>query len=90
MDSEKGPELAYHLGTHLDEADRISRLPVHLQARELVLLESRLQKVAANKVTNAPEPTKPISGKSAQPSNDPSKMTMDEWMAWRQKTKKVF
>lgn len=45
-DSEKGPEIAYHLGKHLDEAKAIAALPPMRQAIALDRLEQSLKPTA--------------------------------------------
>lgn len=45
-DSEKGPEIAYHLGKHLDEAKAIAALPPMRQAIALDRLEQSLKPIA--------------------------------------------
>lgn len=42
-ESEKGPEIAYYLAEHLDEAATISQLPPHRRAIALDRLESKLK-----------------------------------------------
>lgn len=86
--SDKGVGIAYHLGTHLDELDRINQLDPISATRELALLEARLQKPQPKKLTNAQEPIKPL-GNSERVDKDPDSMSANEWLAWRNKTKKV-
>lgn len=62
--SDKNIALAYHLGTHLEDAERIASLPPVLAARELAHLESRLETPKPKTVTNAPTPVKPVAGGS--------------------------
>lgn len=59
---DKGVEVAYHLGTHLDEADRISRMTPIQRARELAKLEMTVATPQAKKVSGAPEPITPVDG----------------------------
>lgn len=92
--SDKNVALFYHLGTHLDDAEKIAALPPVQAAREIALIESRLGKPQPKTVTNAPDPVKPTSG-SANPKDfsDPKvrdQMTDEEWLEWRNKTKKVM
>jgi hypothetical protein len=82
MDSETGPEVAYHLGKNPAEAARIAALPPHLQARELGKLEATITAPKpAPKL--APAPVKPVSGIAAGGSRDPGTMSMAEYAAWR-------
>lgn len=64
--SDKNIALAYHLGTHLDEAEEIASLPLAQAARKLALLESRLEIPKPKTVTNAPPPVKPVNGGSVK------------------------
>lgn len=89
MNSENGPEVAYHLGLPQNraEADRIRNLPMELQPYELGKLETKLLIAKqTKKVPSAPPPIKPVGMSGQGGAKDPSKMTIDEWMAWdRQK-----
>lgn len=61
--SDAGAKLLHHLGSHLDEAERIASLPPVQMARELTRLEFKLtQKPGPKPVSNAPAPIAPISG----------------------------
>ena len=88
LESDFGPQLAYHLAKNPDEAARISRLSPTAAARELGRLEARFERPAAPVeqkpvTTKAPPPMKSVQG-SAQPGvKDPSRMSMDEYRAWR-------
>lgn len=93
--SDKNVELFYHLGTHLDDAEKIAALPPVQAARELALIESRLGTPDPKKVTNAPPPTKSTSGSATNKKDfsDPKardSMSDEEWLEWRNKTKKVM
>lgn len=83
--SDKNVALTYHLGTHLDEAERIATLPPVRAARELALLESRLELPTPKTISNAPDPIKSANGKTVT-EKDPSKMTDKEFAEWRKKT----
>jgi hypothetical protein len=83
-------ELAYHLGTNLNEAERIFRLPPMLQVKELGKLEAKLESSPpeVKKISSAPEPIKPVQGgKSVNPvydTTDPRSaktMSASEWIA---------
>lgn len=83
LDSDQGAALAYHLGKHPGEAARIAQLPPMAAARELGRIEATLQAPAApRRASSAPEPITPVGTREAA-SRDPSKMTTEEWMAWR-------
>lgn len=86
--SEIGPEVAYHLGLNPKEADRISRLPPLLQAREIGKIEVKLAEgPPAKKATSAPAPIKPVASRqSSAPSFDTTdprsvgSMSTSEWI----------
>ena len=62
--SDHGPALAYHLATHLDEADRIARMSPHLAALQLGRLEAQVSVPKRKPVTQAPPPAPTLSGGS--------------------------
>lgn len=67
LDSDKGPQVAYWLGQHQDEATRISALPPLRAAREMAFIEAKLNGTTAPpppkpKVSAAPPPTSEVSG----------------------------
>lgn len=85
---ENAHKIFHHLGSNLDEAaDLTSRwqslTPVQ-RAKELFQLEQRLNKPSPKPVSSAPPPVKPLASTSGH-SGDPSKMSMEEWVAWREK-----
>lgn len=80
--SEHGPAVVKHLGTHLDVADRISRLPAHLAAAEIARIEAVVKAPKPKPVTQAPAPAPQVGGGAAV-SKDPERMTTDEWVRWR-------
>lgn len=84
LKSETGPEIAYFLGKpeNWKEADRIRNLPLEMQPYELGKLETKLLVAKqTKKITDAPPPIKPV-GMTGGSEKDPSKMTIEEWMAW--------
>lgn len=86
--SDMGPDLAYYLGSNPKEAERISRLPQFLQAKEIGKIEARLaDNPPVKKTTNAPPPIKPVTAKGASAGSyettDPrsvSAMSTSEWI----------
>jgi hypothetical protein len=86
--SDIGPDLAYYLGTHPNEASRISRLSPILQAKEIGKLEVKIaSEPVLKKTTSAPPPIAPISGRgSGSPSYDTTdprsvkNMSTSEWI----------
>jgi hypothetical protein len=81
-DSERGGDVAYHLGSHLDEADRIARLTPIQQVRELAKLESTL--AAPPAPTRTPAPIVP-NGTKTTVERDPSTMSDKEFNDWRRR-----
>lgn len=82
--SDHGPAVVHYLAQHLDEADRIARLPAHLAAVQLGRIEAQVSTPKPKPVTKAPDPA-PTLGGGAAASKDPDRMTSDEWLAWRNK-----
>lgn len=76
-ESDRGFELAYHLATNADAADRIGRLTPLAQVKELVKLEASLPKPNAP-ATRAPNPPRQIGSRGGSDTKDPEKMTIDE------------
>lgn len=85
VESEKGPELLYHLGSNPDEAFRISQLSPLAAAKELGKIEASLSIPARRTVTTASDPITPVSGGGSNVQKDPSKMSNDEYRAYRAK-----
>lgn len=84
MDSEKGPDLLYHLGKFPEKAARIAAMPPARAAAALGKLEAELMSQKPPKSSNAPPPPKPERGSGEAPTKDPSKMSMQEFVKWRQ------
>lgn len=80
--SDHGPAVVHYLAQHLDEADRIARLPAHLAALHLGRIEAQVSTAKPKPVTNAPKPAPTLAGGAAS-NKDPDRMTSDEWLAWR-------
>lgn len=70
--SEMGPELAYYLGKHPDEASRIAQIRNPLvAAKELGKLEDKISaSPSVQKTSSAPTPIKPVTSKSSIPVRD--------------------
>lgn len=83
--SERGPELVHHLAKHLDEADRLARLPPHIAAVQLGRIEAQLTAPKVKPVTNAPNPAPTLGGAASQSSKDPDRMSDAEFAAWRRR-----
>lgn len=86
--SDIGPDIAYWLGSNLSEADRISRLPPLLQAREIGKIEASLiAQPPKKKTSSAPDPITPVTARAVNPgvvdTTDPRStqtMSTDEWI----------
>lgn len=76
-ESERGPELAYHLANNADVAERIGKLSPLAQVKELVKLEASLPKPNAP-ATQAPNPPRQIGSRGGSDTKNPEKMTIDE------------
>lgn len=86
IESDKGPELAYHLAKNPDVAEHLNTLSPLAAARELGRIEATLSKPAVQPkpVTKAPAPIKPI-GQGQAATKAPTEMSMDEYKAMRAK-----
>jgi len=88
FEMDKGPEVAYFLGSNLDEAQRIHALNPVQRARELTKLEFQVEALNPKKVSDAPDPintlgnseTVDTAGENGENITDP-----DEWLIWRRK-----
>lgn len=68
-----GDSVIYYLGKNLQEAERISKLPPYAMAAELGKVEMKISNTQ-KKQTKAPEPIKPLKGKTPASSEiDPGK-----------------
>lgn len=78
-DSEKGPEIAYHLGKNLDEAKRIAKLSPAKQGAALARLEAKLSAPVPTRTTQAPPPPRTISAApGGRGAFDPAEASVDE------------
>lgn len=85
VESDMGPQVAYHLGQNPDKARELSQMSATAAAREVGKLEAQLSVPQKPKVSQAPDPVDPVGGGSEKNAKDPEKMTTAEWMVWRQK-----
>jgi hypothetical protein len=83
MESEKGPEIAYHLSANRELAQRIKSMSPLQAAMELGRIESKLALPPSRKQTQAPPPPSTVSGTVKGPNKSPESMTMREYAAWR-------
>lgn len=91
LESEHGAELAYWLGSHVEEAVRISQLPPVAAAREMGRLEAQIAAQTATpaapktqpKLTRAPDPIRPVNSatRTAAPSLTDQDLAED-YPAW--------
>ncbi|MDE2440981.1 MAG: hypothetical protein KGP14_08130 [Betaproteobacteria bacterium] len=80
-ESDRGPEIAYHLGLNPEEARTIAALPPHKQGVEIAKLETKLS-VQRRAVSTAPPPPPTLAGASSPSAKDPNNMSMSEFAAW--------
>lgn len=86
QESDRGPQVAYWLGTNRAEAARIARLEPLSQAYELGKIEARIGAApASRRLSNAPAPVPKVGGGSNSGAKDPSKMSMSEYSEWYRK-----
>lgn len=86
--SDSGPDVAYYLGTNPKEADRISRLPPLVQAKEIGKIEAKLASdPPVKKISSAPAPIVPVTprsvGSPTYDTTDPRStktMSTSEWI----------
>lgn len=88
MESDMGAEIAYHLGSHVDEAKKIFSLSPASAIREIGKLEARLSSTPEKPKTpsKAPAPVTPLTGTSPVASNEPSEA--DDTASWIKKRQK--
>ena len=86
--SDIGPEVIYYLGSNPKESDRIARLPVLLQAKEIGKIEAKLvSDPPVKRTSTAPAPIAPVnartSGSNSYDTTDPrsiKSMSTSEWI----------
>lgn len=88
ISEELGPAVMYELSRNPDELERIVSLNKRSREREILKLEIRLEesskKQVTKKTTKAPAPISRVKG-GARIQKDPSKMSFQEYEAWREK-----
>ena len=65
MQSENGPELIYHLGTHLDQADKLAGMTPTAAIMELGKLSVSMNAAPTKKTSAAPEPIQTLNSGGA-------------------------
>lgn len=90
INHEQGPEIAYHLGKHPEEAKRISSLSPPLQIMELGFIAASLNAPPASSpaaakpiVSAAPKPITPLASGAGNIEKPIEEMSMDEYAAKR-------
>jgi len=89
FDSDRGPELAYHMAQNPDYAERLNKLSPVKAAIELGRLEAALSTPVAKPTTKAPAPVSPIRSAPAR-QTDLSKVSMEEYVEMRRKQGAAF
>lgn len=77
VESDAGPQVAYFLAQNPAEAARIAALSPARQAAEIGKLEDKVSKPA--KASSAPEPIKPVGGRSGVADLLSDKLPIDQW-----------
>lgn len=85
---ENGADVAYYLGQHLEEAQRIFALPPVRQAVELGKLEMKIMAPPKPPVSKAADPIKPLSGAGTPQTRSDDELSMEEYAAKRNGTKR--
>jgi hypothetical protein len=85
IDSPIGPQMVYWLGKNREKAAQIHQMSAGAAARELRDIESRLVEAGkkTRKSSSAPDPINPIGGGGGVGTKDPSKMSVPEYVNWR-------
>ncbi len=81
LETNNPDEIAYYLGTHLDEAEAVSKMGSRARAIYMGRLDERISK-RPKKVTNAPKPLTPVKGRGASVIKEED-LSMDEWVKQR-------
>jgi len=80
--SPKGADVAYHLGKNRELAAQIAGLDPIGAAIRIGEIAATITKPAPKKTSDAPAPISPVGGRAAA-QKDPTRMSTDEWMRWR-------
>ena len=80
--SDKSALLSYYLAKNPDKLQALNGMTGKELAREIGRLEGAVRMPASNRKTNAPSPIQPLKG-GAAPAFDPSKSSMEDYIAKR-------
>lgn len=92
---ENGPQIAYHLANHDDDAFQLASVRDELASDAVKRLASRLSAAQPEAPTNtrpttqAPEPPPKVKGRSTQNEPDPGKMTDDQWYEYNKRKRRA-
>jgi hypothetical protein len=78
VQSENGAELIYHLGTHLDMADRLANMSPQMAIMELGRISANMNTKPEIKTSAAPNPIEPITSGGGSLGKDMGEMSMEE------------
>lgn len=82
QESDKGPQVAYWLGTNRAEAARIASLDPYAQAYELGRIEQRVSASSSRKLSAAPAPVPKVGGGGGPGGKSYSSMSVDDMTAY--------
>lgn len=85
LTSDRGPEVAYHLAKNPALAEKLNRLNPLAAAREIGRIEAALEKSSPGTTRAAPPAPARTTRSSATTTNDPTKMSHEEYRAMRAK-----
>jgi len=81
--TDKGADIAYHLGKNPEVAQRLAQMDPLQAAIEIGKIEANLKLPQPKTVTDAPEPLAPVGGGGDAGAADPSNMTTEQFIEWR-------
>lgn len=84
VDSDKGPQVAYYLAKHPNEARAVVNMSPIEAAKFIGGIEARISARPARTTTKAPKPVPKVTGKSAGSATDPNNMSQAAYEKWRQ------
>ena len=85
MDSDRGPELAYHMATHPEVAERLNRMSPIKAAIELGRLETSLAAPVVKAASKAPSPANTIKTTSSTVPVNLASASMESYIEMRRK-----